>query len=98
LTFMTQAKRLPEGEAVSCEVWGALRTASRLKAGCGCVGAENSGGAGRIKSKARRKVKNGGWTAGHNLNRPASEEVDSVVAESAAASGAAACAGAVAAG
>jgi len=99
---MTQARRLPEGEAVSCEVWGALRTASRLKAGCGCVGAENSRGAGRIKSKARRKVKNGGWTAGHNLNRPASDGVDSVVAESVAASvaasGAAACAGAGAAG
>jgi len=66
---MTQARRLPEGEVVSCEVWGALRTASRLKAGCGCVGAENSGDAGRIKSRDKRSIKNRGTAASNNLAR-----------------------------
>jgi len=69
---MTQAKRLPVGKVVSCEVWGALRTASRLKAGGGCVGAENSGGARRIKSRAKRRVKNRGKAAANNLTRLAS--------------------------
>jgi len=69
---MTQARRLPEGEVVSCEVWGALRTASRLKAGGGCVGAENSSGTGRIKSRDKRRVKNRGKAAANNLTRLAS--------------------------
>jgi len=80
---MTQARRLPVGKVVSCEVWGALRTPSRLKAGGVCVGAENSGGAGTIKSRAKRRVKNRGKAAANNLTRLASAGAASAGAASA---------------